>query len=63
MGYFQQFGVFPETFDIFGCDLFAISDSDLSIVDRIFTRFVIKKFHYVTAKSDISHHNYTTYTT
>ena len=49
VSYFQKFGVFPEPFDISGRDLFAVSDSNLSIIDRIFTIFVIKEFHCITA--------------
>ena len=48
----ERIGVIPEEFrmladsgDIFGRGLFALSDADLNIVDRIFGIFIVHKFH------------------
>ena len=41
--------MFPEPFDVSGRDLFAVADPNLGIIDRVFTIFVIKEFHCITA--------------
>ena len=46
---FKQFRVFSKPFDVSGRNFFAVTDPQLGIIDRIFTVFVIKELHFITA--------------